>query len=512
MLMWLVLIFGPLLFMSGITMLMGQFFTKAGIDASKSKVPVLNILSWVTMMQRKPWWLLFLLVPYFNIIIIIWMVTELLKVFGKRKLGQQFLGIFFYPIYLPYLNFKDNLKYEGRIDVKRSTTTEWADALLFAVVAATIIRTFVFEAYTIPTSSMEGTLLVGDFLFVSKIHYGPRIPNTPLTFPLVHRDLQPLVNAKSYLETPQLPYYRLPGFEGVERNDMVVFNWPVENQKYGTDFPVDKKQNYIKRCVGIAGDKFEVRLGRVYINGEPGMQPAKLQGKYMVTYKETMNTKISEMVGAFSAGGDCQFVNTKGLYKAYPFLKEIAALDINLCDFSNAANNHPIDLVRLPLFDTTKLAALRQVSYIQSVELIEPSENDNTRMFPYSNATSTWNPNNFGPFTIPYEGQTVALNDSTFDLYKTAIEDYEKNKVEKRNGSFIINGTPATSYTFKMNYYFMMGDNRENSLDSRFWGFVPEDHVVGKAWLIWLSMDKFKGWADGKIRWGRSFKLVHNMD
>jgi len=491
-------------------MLMGQFFTKAGIDVAKCRVPLLNIYYWVPMIQRKPWWLVFLLLPYINIILIIWMATELLKVFGKRGLGQQFLGIFFYPFYLPYLNFKENLKYEGRVEVKRSTIVEWADALMFAVVAATIIRTFVFEAYTIPTSSMEGTLLVGDFLFVSKIHYGPRVPNTPLTFPLVHRDM-PVVGGKSYIESPQLSYYRLPGFQKVKRNDMVVFNWPVENAASGTDFPVDKKMNYIKRCVALPGDKLEVRLGTVYIDGEPGAEPALLQGKYHVKYKENMTTRISDMVRACSAGGDCQFVDTRCLYSAYPFLKDIAALNINLCDFTGPM--HPnLDEVRLPINDTTKVMALRNVQYVEYVRLVEPLQGESQAVFPYTTESQGWNSNNLGPIVIPYAGLTVALDINTYPMYKSAIEDYEGNKVTTRNGAFLINGVEASEYTFKLNYYFMMGDNRENSLDSRFWGFVPEDHIVGKAWLIWLSMDKFKGWADCKIRWGRSFKVVHNMD
>jgi signal peptidase I len=357
---------------------------------------------------------------------------------------------------------------------------------------------------------MEGTLLVGDFLFVSKIHYGPRVPNTPLTFPLVHRDM-PVVGGKSYIESPQLSYYRLPGFQQVERNDMVVFNWPVENAASGTDFPVDKKMNYIKRCVALPGDKLEVRLGTVYIDGEPGTEPSKLQGKYQVKYKENMTTRISDMVRACSAGGDCQFVDTRCLYSAYPFLKDVAALNINLCDFSGAMHGF-LDEVRLPINDTTKVVALRNVQYVEYVRLVEPLQGESQAVFPYTSETQGWNSNNLGPIVIPYAGLTVALDINTYPMYKSAIEDYEGNKVTTRNGAFLINGVEASEYTFKLNYYFMMGDNRENSLDSRFWGFVPEDHIVGKAWLIWLSMDKFKGWFDGKIRWGRSFKVVHNMD
>ncbi len=507
--MWLVLIFGPLIFMSIITMLMGQFFTKAGIDVSKSRIPVLNVYYWVPMIGRKPWWLIFMLVPYFNTILIIWMATELLKVFGKRGITHQALGIFLWPIYLPYLNFRENLKYEGRVEVKRGTLTEWADALLFAVVAATIIRTFVFEAYTIPTSSMEGTLLVGDFLFVSKIHYGPRVPNTPVTFPLVHRDL-PFVGGKSYLETPSLPYYRLPGFEKVQRNDMVVFNYPVEE-----GFPVDKKNNYIKRCVGLPGDVIALNQGVLTVNNEAAFVAKQQQGMFKIEYTETVSKTIGQSVQEFTpvVNGmyDCQFVNVSGLLSAYPYLKDVAALNLNLCDFAPVHGG--IDFVRLPINDPTKIEGLRKLSYIRDITRViyEPTIGDR-QMFMPNDTTLTWNNDNYGPIEIPYKGLTVKLDDRTWPLYEKAIKVYEGNEFRKHNGAYYINGAQVTEYTFKMDYYFMMGDNRHNSQDSRYWGFVPEDHIVGKAWVIWLSMDKFKGWLDGKIRWSRTFNVVHNME
>ncbi len=512
--MWLVLIFGPLLFMSGITMLMGQFFTKAGVDVAKSRIPVLNVYHWMPIIDRKPWWLILMFLPYLNIILIIWMVTELLKAFGKRGLGEQALGIFFWPAYLPYLNFKADLKFEGKVEVKRSTGSEWADALLFAIVAATIIRTFVFEAYTIPTSSMEGTLLVGDFLFVSKIHYGPRIPNTPLTLPLVHRDI-PFVGGKSYIESPQLPYYRLPGFQSVERNDMVVFNFPMED-----DFPVDKKMNYIKRCVGLPGDKLQVNMGTLMINDEVAYQAKEQQGLFQVTYIKGMPNSVGGYVQSFSPAingrRDCQFVDVNGLYKAYPDLKKIAEMGINLCDFTPYSAT--TDYLRLPVNDSTKLKALASLPYVQNIQRIiyepnRPGAFDGGNMFPFGRVDSTvWNNDNYGPVNIPYAGLTVPLNNETWPFYARAITAYEKVDIQKRNGKFILNGAEVNEYTFKMDYYFMMGDNRHNSEDSRYWGFVPEDHIVGKAWFIWLSLDKFKGWFDGKLRWKRSFTVVSNME
>ncbi len=506
--MWLVLIFGPLLFMIAVTMLMGQFFEKAGIAVSKSRIPVLNVYAWIQIMDRKPWWLVFILVPYFNIILIIWMVTELLKMYGKRGFLQQAAGIFFWPLYLPFLNFKETLKYEPKVMEKRSTGMEWADALLFAVVAATIIRTFVFEAYTIPTSSMESTLMVGDFLFVSKIHYGPRVPNTPLTFPMVHRDM-PFVGGKSYLEKPSLPYYRLPGFQSVERNDMVVFNWPVENYYTQADFPVDKKQNYIKRCVAIAGDTLQINEGVLSINGEKAFVPKNLQGKFFVTYTNP-ELSVGRLIHGSANGDECN-LNITQLYKNYPFLKELADLDVNLCDIYPEA--HGIDSYRLPINNNELIAKIQAISFIDTIYRVVgmPGQTDG-QLYPEFAQAKGWNLDNYGPIQIPYAGMTIQLDQESWATYGMAINDYEKADIVRSNGAFTMGGKAVTEYTFKMNYYFMMGDNRINSLDSRFWGFVPEDHIVGKAWFIWLSLDKYKTWMEGKIRWNRSFTVVSNME
>lgn len=504
--MWLVLIFGPLLFMSGITMLMGQFFTKAGIDVARSRVPVLNILPWVKMIDRKPWWLLFILIPYFNIILIIWMVTELLKTFGKRGLGQQALGIFFWPVYLPYLNFKDTLKYEGRVEVKRGTLVEWADALLFAVVAATIIRTFVFEAYTIPTSSMEGTLLVGDFLFVSKIHYGPRVPNTPVTFPLVHRDL-PFVGGKSYLEKPQVPYYRMPGFQNVERNDMVVFNYPMEDQ-----YPVDKKENYIKRCVGLPGDTLQVDNGTLFINGELAYQAKNLQKRHTVGYKEGFAPIHHRMYNFIDKNGA---FNLAKMYQLDPYIGELNEMGVDIGDIAPTHGqidfNSRAEYMFLPVNRPEVIEAIKRmpgVEYVHQDTFIGRMGD----IFPESSDDFPWTVDVYGPLLIPYQGLTVPLNKEAFKLYHRVINMYERTPFEYVNGKFLVDGKEATTYTFKLNYYFMMGDNRHNSADSRVWGFVPEDHIVGKAWLIWLSLDKYRGWFDGKVRWGRSLNVVHNLE
>lgn len=352
-------------------------------------------------------------------------------------------------------------------DGRKSKTREWVDAIVFAVIAATIIRTLFFEAFTIPTPSMEKTLMVGDFLFVSKIHYGARTPMTPLSVPFTHQEL-PVFGGKSYSEAWKLPYYRLPGFSSIKNNDIVVFNYPMED-----DRPVDKQTHYIKRCVGIAGDTIHIINRTVYINSEKGMLPRKSQFLYGV---QTDGSSINPLTlrkmdvtegGAISAEGGFQFLLTDTNAKmiaAMPITKEIKVMNRPAGEF-------------------------------------EPQIYPQDPMLP-------WNVDNFGPLYIPKEGATITLNRENVSKYKRVITAYEGNTLEEKDGQVYLNGKAATTYTFKMNYYFMMGDNRHNSLDSRFWGFVPEDHIVGKAVFIWMSWDT-NGSFLSKIRWNRLFNIIH---
>jgi signal peptidase I len=349
---------------------------------------------------------------------------------------------------------------------KKSPTREWVDALVFAVIAATIIRGLFIEAFTIPTPSMERSLLVGDFLFVSKVNYGARTPVTPLSFPFAHHTL-PILGTKSYLEWIKLPYYRLPGLSKVERNDVVVFNYPMEDFR-----PIDKQENYIKRCVGIAGDTLEVRDARVFINGVGEEMPVDAQGQYLVkTDGNAFNTKTLESLyiteyGQYAEDGNFIFTLTKDQ-------KE------KLSKFSNVKSVQ--DAIR------------SRGQYLDYV-------------FPHDPKLS-WNEDNFGPVIIPAAGMTMKLNASNIEIYRRAIEVYEENKVESREDGIYINGQKKDSYTFKMDYYFMMGDNRHNSLDSRFWGFVPENRIVGKALFIWMSWDTNASFFS-KVRWNRLFKGI----
>ena len=372
---------------------------------------------------------------------------------------------------------------------------EWLDAAVFAIVAATLIRTFFFEAFTIPTGSMEGTMLINDYLFVSKMSYGPRVPITPIALPLVHNTM-PFTGGKSYTESVQWSYHRLPGFGHVERNDVVVFNYPCgdtvmaeqpEQDYYqacravGRDRilnrfsiivrPIDKKENYIKRCVAIPGDVLEIKNARVYINGQPNV----LYPHSKLNYVVRTNGAAPGVDGSFELAGNGS--NGEYIY--------------NLANDQLAAMAHAANVLSVELNMTTPAGA-------------PPDPVD--WVFPLDTANYKWNRDNFGPLTIPKEGVTVSLTPQNISIYRRIICNYERNTLEERDGRFIINGKETTSYTFKMDYYWMMGDNRHNSLDSRYWGFVPVDHIVGKAWFVWFS-----GGSNG-IRWNRIFRGIHSLE
>ena len=353
---------------------------------------------------------------------------------------------------------------------KKSELRNWGDAILFAVIAATILRTFLIEAYTIPTSSMEKSLLIGDFLFVSKVSYGPRVPMTPLAFPLVHHTM-PIVGGKSYSESIKLPYHRMKGLGEVKRNDCVVFNWPAET----LGRPIDKKENYIKRCVGLPGDTIEVVDAQLMVNGTP-------QEEF-----EGMKKQFHYNVETKGSG-----LNPKILYEKY---------DITEGGYGRNQNEYMLTLTNE---NKDVLATFPNVKTIE--RSVKPKNKFEEYIFPHS-INFSWNEDNYGPLIIPKKGETINLTTKNLALYKDIIERYEGNKLEIVGGEILINKTVATTYTFKMNYYWLMGDNRHNSADSRFWGFVPEDHIVGKALFIWMSWDKnAKGLK--KVRWNRLFDGV----
>jgi len=367
----------------------------------------------------------------------------------------------------------------------KTKVREWWDAILFAVVAATLIRWLIMEAYTIPTPSMENSLLVGDFLFVSKFHYGTRTTTTPLQVPLTHQKIW-FTNIPSYLEWIRLPQYRLPGISRIKRNDVVVFNVPPKDLNEGIDYPVDLKTNYIKRCVAIAGDVLEIKNKQVYTNGEIAENASQMQYSYFVVSDGPINER------------------------------NFVALDLGPEDYTVYGRQEDGKFVYLMWLTQERVDELKKLPYIKSVEEEKKTEDDG--LIPYSSyyewsggpgkKYSSWSADNFGPLWIPKKGETIPINDSTLTYYGATIKLYDHNDdVKIEGGKLLIDGKEVAEYTFKQNYYFMMGDNRHNSLDSRFWGFVPEDHVVGKAFFIWLSIDKNASFIH-KIRWSRFFNLI----
>ncbi|WP_192821118.1 signal peptidase I [Rufibacter sp. LB8] len=340
---------------------------------------------------------------------------------------------------------------------------EWGDAILFAVVAATLIRWATFEAYTIPTPSMEKSLLVGDYLFVSKLHYGPRTPKTPLQVPLTHQTIWG-TNIPSYSDAIQLTSYRLPGFSEVKNNDVVVFNFPPEEQH-----PTDLRTNYIKRCIGIAGDKIEMRDMQIYINDKLVPDPAGVQYSYVLVAPTGLGEK---------------FFKDYNIYQ--PRQENASVFSVHI------SPQQAEEISKLP--------------FISQVVQMKDSVGDvRAEVFPFKPSLYPHNKDNFGPFIIPKEGMKVTLDAKTIPLYEMAIRRYEGHEnVVVTDNSISIDGKPITEYTFKQNYYWMMGDNRHNSEDSRYWGFVPEDHIVGKAVLVWMSSNPDEGLLD-KIRWRRIF-------
>ncbi|WP_375417742.1 signal peptidase I [uncultured Hymenobacter sp.] len=361
---------------------------------------------------------------------------------------------------------------------------EWGDSFLFAIVAATLIRWATFEAYTIPTPSMENSLLVGDYLFVSKLHYGPITPQTPLQVPLTHQTLWG-TGLKSYSDAIQLPTFRFPGFSSVKNNDVVVFHIPHEAQ-----YPADLRTNYIKRCIGIAGDELQIKEGQVYINGKLAPQPAELQSSYFFKVAAP-NDETSRA------------------------LREQGVVDYNTPNGEPIATAEYGSLGYLVSCPRRVAEYFRKQPYVQEVVETKPEATLFPTIVDFSNRSklsaqpTNWTLDNFGPLAIPKKGQTITLTKANAGIYYKIIASYEPNEgITWQDGLIYQSGKPLTSYTVRQNYYFMMGDNRHNSEDSRFWGFVPEDHLVGKAVLVWLSVDPYADFFH-KIRWSRLFRTIN---
>lgn len=461
-----------------------KLYVKAGRKAWEAAVPVYNAVILMQIINRPKWWVILLFIPIVNLIMfpVVW--VETLRSFGKNSTTDTILGVVTLGFYVYYVNYFENVTHIPNRSLKAKTEGgETVSSILFAVVVATIIHTFFIQPFTIPTSSLEKTLLVGDFLFVSKVNYGARVPQTAIAFPMVH-DTIPLAKVKSYSKFPQIPEMRLPGFEKPAHNDIMVFNWPVDTvyqffDRSGrrADKPLDKKSNYVKRTVGLPGDNLQVKDGVVYINN----QVLDLGDRAKIQYAYKIMTDGSPL--------DVNF-----------FIK-----DLHVTDGIQQIANDTFIVNALTIEGAERL---KQLSSIRDISKINDQSSD-YRIFPHN---QPWSADNLGPIHIPAKGEVVQLNTETLPFYKAIITDYEHNKLEvKSDGSVYINNQPATSYTIQQDYYYMMGDNRHNSEDSRYWGFVPADHIVGKPVFIWMSMDPNVPMSKliDKIRWERLFTTVH---
>ena len=479
-----------------------KLYIKAGRKAWEAFVPVYNAVILMKIINRSPWWTILLFLPIINLIMfpVVWVETA--RSFGKNTYLDTALAILTLGFYSYYLNYAADVTYiENRSLQPKSSSGDWTSSILFAIVAATLVHTYFIQPYVIPSSSLEKSLLVGDFLLVSKVNYGARVPMTTVAAPMVH-DTIPVLKKKSYLFNDniekkntslinklQLPYLRLPSFEKIDRNEIVVFNQPADTLLDMNDFrpdrnyykPIDKKTNLVKRCVAIAGDTLEIRDGYVYINGKQNELPdrAHLQFSYQVNLKEG-----------------------KG------FNNNIYQTLIDRYDITDGIYGTKDNGVFLPAASDNAVKLFKNHPSVASLDrLIEPEGKRDSSVFPHD-PNYNWNRDFFGPLYIPEAGKSLNITVENLPLYKRLITEYEGNTLRVEGNQIFINDQLTTSYTFKQDYYWMMGDNRHNSIDARAWGFVPFDHVVGKPVFIWMSFDSnAKGL--NKIRWDRVFTTVH---
>jgi signal peptidase I len=509
-----------------------KIFEERGEAGWKAFVPIYSELIWCRIVGRPATSVIWLWIPVIGFFVGVGMLIDLARSYGKHGFGQHFLIAALPFIFVPLMAFDKKLKFvepgytayhgfkkalrdaakeKDEVAVNKllqenkrfhkKTLREWTEAAFFAIFAAHFIRLLLIEAYTIPTPSMEGSLLVGDFLLVSKMHYGIRMPMTPLSFPLLHNML-PITGGESYTKAIQWGYFRLPALQNVERFDPVVFNFPESDTVFGgfVDFsaqyhniiksggnrevqlkdkrlitrPVDKRDHYIKRCVGIPGDKVEVREGLLYVNDQLGDELSGIQYMYRVFTQKNL---------------DADFIEEK---TGGTFEREMT-------------RSGKVQIDQTTIFMSRKGAEIfAKIEGVDSVvRVLRTAGQAEVGIFPYNPRLFAWNIDNYGPITIPKKGVAISLTPDNIDLYRRVISAYEGNQLEVKEGQIVINGTPTNSFTPAMDYYWMMGDNRNQSADSRSWGFVPEDHIVGKPLLVcWSTRDEARG---GGVRWNRIF-------
>ena len=508
-----------------------RLFKIAGVNRWHSLLPFFNIIKHLEIIRRPKWWIILVFIPVINLLMIPVIWVEFIKRFNHDSKLDRILVVItlgFYIYYVSYFSTKTKLVDE----INFSGFEKSLGSFIFAIVIATIVHNYILQPFVIPTGSLERTLRVGDFLLVSKFHYGARVPSTVISFPMVH-DTIPIIKTRSYLKRPQLPYIRIPGFQEIKNNDIVVFNWPADTvrqffvKEKGVIKPNDKKSNYVKRAIGIAGDSIEIKNGVIYINGKRNILPERARPLFNYSIKSSQGVSSSKLKNLEITGFIRKFKIKNLTQKSY---EDILDYIINISNTDNIEYLVYTDYVGIPIeiiqknnleiteiIDFEKEISLTYEDYVKIRDsemfdtiyrVTQAKGISNTNFFP-NNRNYNWNNDHFGPIYIPKTGDKIDLNIQNIQLYKKIIKDYESNDLRIEDGEIYINNIKQNNYTFKQDYYWMMGDNRYNSEDSRVWGFVPFDHVLGKPVFIWMSIEGlFNGVQNWKFRWERIFTTI----
>ena len=508
-----------------------KLFRLAGVPGWHAIIPFYNIIKHLDIIQRPRWWIILVFIPVINLLMIPVVWVEFIKRFNHNSKIDRILVILtlgFYFFYISYASSKTKLVEE----ISFSGFERSIGSFIFAIVIATIVHNYFLQPFVIPTGSLEKTLRVGDFLLVSKFHYGARVPSTVVTLPMVH-DTIPIIKTRSYLKSPQLPYIRIPGFQEIKNNDIVVFNWPADTvrrffvKEKGVIKPRDKKSNYVKRALGIPGDTIEIKDGIIFINGKKNVLPDR--AKPIFTYnirseKGVSSNKLKEIgIEGFIRKFIIKNLTPRSYEEISNYILSISNTNDNEYLVYTDDSGIPLSIIRdnnitiSELIDSTREISLtyedafkiENSNLFDTIYRVTQSKGvSNLNFFPNNN-NFKWNNDYLGPIYIPKKGDQIDLSLDNLPLYKKIIKDYEFNDIEISNGRIIINSEEQDSYTFKQDYYWMMGDNRYNSEDSRVWGFVPFDHVLGKPVFIWMSIDGlFNGIQNWKFRWDRIFTTI----
>lgn len=514
-----------------------KLYVKSGYKSILAFIPVYNAVILMKIINRPSWWVILLFLPIINLLIfpVIWVETA--RSFGKNTTLDTIATVASLGFFIYLINYSSKSEYISERDINPKTAFgEWLGSIIFAVILATFVHTYLIQPYIVPTGSLEKSILIGDFLFVSKFHYGARAPQTAVSFPMVH-DTIVGTGIRSYLNKPQIPYFRLPGFQNIKRNEIVTFSWPADTvrkffvREKGVKKPIDKKSNYVKRCVAIPSDTLEIINGLIHINGKKSIMPYRAKPIYTYSAYNSKGVSASSLiklgVSDIQRKFKIQEINQYKFEQIRPYLLNVIDNSPENFIVITKSKGIPYEIrlnsrismteikdTKTDLFLTNKEADLISKSNI--LDSLKRTFNEiksyNTSYFP-NDIRFNWNEDNFGPIIIPKRNTTVDLTKNNLPIYKKIIREYEKNELTlDLNGTIRINNIETNSYTFKQDYYWMMGDNRYRSEDSRSWGFVPEDHIVGKPVFIWFSIDGINdGFKNWKIRWDRVFTTI-NLD